>query len=70
MSEKALEARARRAAKRAGLMARKSRWRYDSIDNYGGFQLIDPERNFVVLGTRYELSAEDVIGYCLGSLLR
>jgi len=44
-SENALEARARRAARRAGLVARKSRWRQNSIDNFGDFQLIDPERN-------------------------
>jgi len=37
------------AAKRAGLKARKSRWRRNSsIDNYGGFQIVDPYRNWVV----------------------
>jgi hypothetical protein len=60
----ALESRARRAAKRAGYVARKSRWRRDSIDNYGGFQIIDAHRNFVVAGTRYDLSAQDVIDLC------
>jgi len=40
-SEKALEACARRAAN-AGLIACKSRWRRNSIDNYGQFQLVDP----------------------------
>lgn len=48
LSEQALEARARRGAQRAGCIAKKSRWRRDSIDNYGGFQLIDRYTNFVV----------------------
>jgi hypothetical protein len=60
----ALESRARRAAARAGLKARKSRWRQGSIDNLGGFQLIDPIRNSIVLGERFDLSAVDVIEYC------
>jgi len=46
-----LEARARRAAARAGLKARKSRWRQRSVDNRGGFQLIDPARNLIVSGS-------------------
>jgi hypothetical protein len=60
----AQEARARRAAVRVGLKARKSRWRQGSIDNLGSFQLIDPSRNLVVAGVRFELSAIDVIDYC------
>jgi hypothetical protein len=36
VAEQALDARARRAAHRVGLVARKSRWRANSIDNYGG----------------------------------
>jgi hypothetical protein len=42
---------ARRAANRVGLVARKSRWRRDSIDNYGGFMLVDP--CFVVHRSRF-----------------
>jgi hypothetical protein len=61
VSERALEAKARRAAKRAGLIARKSRWRLGSIDNYGGFRLIDLYTNCAVEGVRFDLSAEDVI---------
>ena len=66
ISEKALDARARRAARRAGLMACKSTWRRDSIDNYGGYQLIDPYTNFVVNGSRFDLTAEQVIEMCSG----
>jgi hypothetical protein len=59
----ALDARARRTAKRAGLLARKSR-RYDPLDNLGGFMLVDPATNFAQAGFKYDLSAEDVIDYC------
>ena len=37
----AIENCARRAAHKIGLRAVKSTWRRDSIDNYGGFQLVD-----------------------------
>jgi hypothetical protein len=59
-----LEARARRAAKRVGLVATKSRWRKDSLDNFGDFQLRDPNRNAVVGGSRYDLTAQQVIDWC------
>jgi len=58
-----LDGRARHAAKRVGLTATKSRWRKDTIDNYRGFQLVN-ERNIVVHGSRYDLSAEQVIEWC------
>jgi hypothetical protein len=64
ISENALEQRARRAARREGLIARKSRWRASSIDNLGGYQIVDPITNFPVSGSKFELSAEDVIAYC------
>lgn len=60
----AIEQRARRAAARAGLIAKKTRWRAGSVDNYGGFQLVDAHTNNVVEGERYDMSAEEVIAYC------
>ena len=60
----ALEARARRAARRAGLIARKSRKGLGTIDNDGGFMLIDGSSNFVVFGGRFDLTPEDVISFC------
>jgi hypothetical protein len=60
----ALDARARRAAQRVGLVAKKSRWRLGSIDNYGEFMLVDPYINAVVDGSRFDLSAEEVIERC------
>ena len=50
MTEKALEARARRAARRADLMATKWRGLLGTIDNYGGFMLIELVRNCVIEG--------------------
>lgn len=56
-----MEARARRAARRVGLVARKSRWRVGTPDNCGGFAIIDPSTNFILDGWRYDLEPEDVV---------
>jgi len=63
-SPNALDQRTRRAAKRAGLVARKTRRRAGTVDNWGGYQLIDARHNFVVDGSRFDLSAEEVIKIC------
>ncbi|MDH6150498.1 hypothetical protein [Paraburkholderia tuberum] len=63
MQEKALEARARRAARSVDLVATKSRQR-QHCDNLGRFQLVDQYVNMVVEGVRYELTPEDVIEFC------
>jgi hypothetical protein len=67
ISQVALESRARRIASHVGLIARKSRWRADSIDNMGGFMLVDPATNAVVAGSRFDMDAESVINYCTTS---
>ena len=64
VSDAALEARARRAARRIGLVAFKSRSRRGSSDNHGGFTIIDPNRNAIVAGERCDLSAKDVLDFC------
>jgi hypothetical protein len=58
------EDQARRAAKRVGLTARKSCWRAGSIDNLGGFQIVNSEHN--VDGEKFDLSADDVVAFCAG----
>ena len=63
-TDPAIDHRARRAAKRVGLVARKSRRRSRTIDNHGGFQLIEPLSNAVVRGERFDMSAEDVLEFC------
>jgi len=62
--EKALDGRARRAAKRVGLRARKSRWRVGTVDNYGEYALTDLHTNYIVAGERFNLSADEVIALC------
>lgn len=61
--EKRAEERARRAAGKVGLLAKKSR-RAFGFYNQGGFMLLDPFRNFVVWGERFDLSADAVIEFC------
>ena len=58
------EARARRAVKRVGLKARKSRWRAGSVDNFGEFMIIEPRGNYVVAGSRFDCTADDVVEFC------
>jgi hypothetical protein len=57
----ALDSQVRRAAKRAGYIVRKSRWRLGSIDNHGHYMVINPYTNFVVFGSRFDATAEDVL---------
>jgi hypothetical protein len=52
---------ARRAAKKAGLVAKRSRRRANTVDNRGGFMLVDPMRNIVIAGARFELTAQQVV---------
>ena len=63
MSEKSLDARARPAARRVGLIARKSRRRVKTSDNLGGYMLLHAMRNYCVRGSRLELSAGEVIEF-------
>jgi hypothetical protein len=64
MSDNALDRRARRAARRCGLLARRSRWRRGTFDNLGGFQVIDPNHNWIIAGEKFGMTAADVIAYC------
>jgi len=58
------EDQARRRAKRIGLIAKKTCRRANSVDNHGGFMLIEPERNIIIAGDRFDLSAEQVLELC------
>jgi hypothetical protein len=58
-----LEGKARRAAKKVGLVAHKCRSQH--IGNLGWFQVVDPKRgNMVVAGERYDMTPQDVIKFC------
>jgi hypothetical protein len=76
-SLEALEARARRAAKRVGLKAVKSKDRHSkSLGKGDRFKIIDPRKGMVVAGSNYDMPAAEVIGFCkhlpdvIGALLR
>lgn len=61
----AVERRARRAAKRVGFAARKSRRYLGTTCNQGGFALISLKNpSFCKAGHRYDLSADQVIEAC------
>lgn len=63
-TQSAIESRARRAAQRVGLTARKSRRRVETIDNFGGFMLLDPYTGIPQAGFQFVMDAEEVIAYC------
>jgi len=56
------ESTVRTRAARQGYALRKSRARFSS-DNHGEYMLIDAERNFVVLGERFNATLEDIQTY-------
>lgn len=63
-AEKSLEQRARRKAKSVGLVAIKSRQGVGSVDNCGGFRIVDAILNTIEAGERFDLSAEEVMLFC------
>lgn len=60
MEEKARENRLRRKGGRLGIIIKKSRARNWSIDNRGGYMLIDAETNCVIDGSKFELDLDGV----------
>jgi len=62
-SEKARENRVRRALKRDGYLLQKSRKRDPNSLEFGGYMVIDADRNYVVFGSdgwAFSASLEDV----------
>ena len=59
MTEKNKERKLRRALNKAGYSLRKSSAPV-SIDNFGGYMIIDANINAVVSGSRYDLSLDDI----------
>ena len=53
------EARLRRLARRRGLSLHRSR-RGGSLDNLGGFMVVDDQLNVVVVGSRYDMWLDDL----------
>jgi len=62
MLEKARENRLRRKATRLGIIIRKSRVRYPSLNNLGKYALIDARRDVVIAGVRWDLDLDEVGG--------
>ena len=60
----AREARARRAARRVGLIAKKSRRWVGTVFNHGEFMLVDGYYGHLVMGEWFDLTPEDVISFC------
>jgi hypothetical protein len=52
----AVDSRLRRLARKKGYSLHRSRWRRDSIDNLGGYMIVDPMLNLCVAGERYDLA--------------
>ena len=54
----------RTAAKRVGFIIKKSRRKTKTENNLCGFLLVDEKRRSCVHGSRWELTAADVLRYC------
>ena len=54
------DARLRNMARRHGYAVRKSRWRLDSLDNFGGYMIVDPDSGLLMAGARFDLTGADV----------
>lgn len=57
------DARLRRMARSHGYVVRKSRWRLDSLDNLGGYMIVDPDTGLVAVGGRFDLTGADVAAW-------
>jgi hypothetical protein len=63
MENKVRENKLRRKAKRLGLFLKKSRAKYTSVDNWGGYMILDLYHNTIDYGERFDLSLDDVEKY-------
>ncbi len=59
-SEKNLERKLRRIARKHDFFIRKSRVQNPSPNNEGGYMIVDLYRNYAVAGERYDLDLDDV----------
>lgn len=53
----------RRRAAKLGYRFTKSNWRKDSIDNHGGYMIIEIDRSICVDGARYECDLDYVAAF-------
>ncbi len=59
MTKVSRERRLRKIAQKQGLLLRKSRSQL-SMDNQGGYMIVDPDTNVVVAGKRFDLDLDAV----------
>ncbi len=59
MTKDSRERRLRKIAQKQGLLLRKSRSQL-SMDNQGGYMIVDPDTNAVVAGKRFDLDLDAV----------
>jgi hypothetical protein len=55
----ATDSRLRRLARKKGYSLRRSRWRCRSVDNFGGYIIVD-QANGVIAGSRFDLGPSDI----------
>jgi hypothetical protein len=60
IGDKVWENRLRRQAARLGLALRKSRARRLHLSDYGKYRIVNPYRNWIVAGERFDLELADV----------
>lgn len=53
----------RRQAAKLGYRFGKSNWRKDTIDNLGGYRIVEIDRNICVDGYRFDCSLDDVAAF-------
>src|SRR2546423_11293348 len=64
------ERRLRRLAAHQGLALQKSRSRNFTVDNYGGYRIVDSYRNWLVAGDRFDPTLDDVEGFLTAERFR
>ena len=65
----AVEMRVRRRVARTGYALRKSRARH-GINNHGHYQIVDPVRNTVVVGKKFDMTLLNVVDWLIARLER
>jgi hypothetical protein len=63
LSDKTIDAHICRAIERQGLRVCRSRWRLHAVDDYGGWQLIEPRTNTIIACERFELNNAQMLAH-------
>jgi hypothetical protein len=63
INDKRREDRARRQLKAVDCALRKDRARSLTLDHQGGYMVVDPFKNYVIRGSRYDWNLDDVLAW-------